>query len=64
MPVEIPTDLPAELVPFAWLLGQWQGDGFVGYGDWTGPALATLIGVGRTAKALAASIAADLGQPC
>ncbi|MGN7247216.1 ArsO family NAD(P)H-dependent flavin-containing monooxygenase [Janibacter anophelis] len=37
---------------------------FVGYGDWTGPASATLIGVGRTAKALAASIAADLGQPC
>lgn len=33
MPVEIPTDLPAELVPFAWLIGQWQGDGFVGYGD-------------------------------
>lgn len=37
---------------------------FVGYGDWTGPASATLIGVGRTAKALAASIAADLDQPC
>ncbi|CAM3951448.1 NAD(P)-binding domain-containing protein [Janibacter anophelis] len=37
---------------------------FVGYGDWTGPASATLIGVGRTAKALAASIAEDLCQPC
>ena len=33
MPIEIPTDLPAELVPFAWLLGEWQGDGFVGYGE-------------------------------
>ncbi|WP_144791297.1 FABP family protein [Kocuria palustris] len=33
MPIEIPTDLPAELVPFAWLIGEWQGDGFVGYGD-------------------------------
>lgn len=34
---------------------------FVGYGDWTGPASATLIGVGRTARALAASLADDLG---
>lgn len=31
MPVEIPTDLPPELVPFAWLLGEWEGDGFLGY---------------------------------
>lgn len=28
---------------------------FVGYGDWTGPASATLIGVGRTAKRVVAS---------
>lgn len=34
---------------------------FIGYGDWTGPASATLIGVGRTAKALAARIADDPG---
>lgn len=33
---------------------------FVGYGDWTGPASATLIGVGRTAKALVAEIADEL----
>lgn len=33
----------------------------VGYGDWTGPGSATLIGVGATAKAAAATIAADLG---
>lgn len=33
---------------------------FVGYGDWTGPASATLIGVGRTAKQLAASLATEL----
>lgn len=31
MPIEIPSDLPPELVPFAWLLGQWEGDGFLGY---------------------------------
>lgn len=30
---------------------------FVGYGDWTGPGSATLIGVGSTAKATAADIA-------
>lgn len=35
---------------------------FVGYGDWTGPASATLIGVGRTAKRLAAQIADELGS--
>ncbi|HET9017253.1 MAG TPA: ArsO family NAD(P)H-dependent flavin-containing monooxygenase [Thermomicrobiaceae bacterium] len=33
----------------------------VGYGEWTGDASATLIGVGRTAKATAAEIAAALG---
>lgn len=33
---------------------------FVGYGDWTGPASATLIGVGRTAKALADELAEEL----
>lgn len=33
---------------------------FVGYGDWTGPASATLIGVGRTARALAAALSAEL----
>lgn len=32
----------------------------VGYGDWTGPASATLIGVGTTAKATAARIVAAL----
>lgn len=35
---------------------------FVGYGDWTGPASATIIGVGRTAKRLAAQIAEELGS--
>lgn len=34
---------------------------FVGYGDWTGPASATLIGVGRTAKALVAQLAVEVG---
>ncbi|MDN5715742.1 MAG: ArsO family NAD(P)H-dependent flavin-containing monooxygenase [Janibacter sp.] len=34
---------------------------FVGYGDWTGPASATLIGVGRTAKRLAAQLSQELG---
>ncbi|WP_338747645.1 ArsO family NAD(P)H-dependent flavin-containing monooxygenase [Janibacter alittae] len=33
---------------------------FVGYGDWTGPASATLIGVGRTAKALVAELDGEL----
>jgi pyruvate/2-oxoglutarate dehydrogenase complex dihydrolipoamide dehydrogenase (E3) component len=33
----------------------------VGYGDWTGPASATLIGAGRAAKAAVARIAEDLG---
>lgn len=33
MPVEIPTDLKAELVPLAWLIGSWEGVGVVGYAD-------------------------------
>lgn len=33
----------------------------VGYGDWTGPASATLAGVGPTAKATAAAVAAITG---
>lgn len=33
---------------------------FIGYGDWTGPASATLIGVGRTAKALVTDLAEEL----
>jgi pyruvate/2-oxoglutarate dehydrogenase complex dihydrolipoamide dehydrogenase (E3) component len=32
----------------------------VGYGDWTGFASATLVGVGRTARATVAGIAAEL----
>ncbi len=36
----------------------------VGYGDWTGPASATLIGVGRTARATVAEVLDRLGaQP-
>lgn len=35
---------------------------FVGYGDWTGPASATLIGVGRTAKNLAAQLSRELAS--
>lgn len=34
----------------------------VGYGDWTGPASATLIGVGRTARATAQEIVEQLGR--
>ncbi len=34
----------------------------VGYGDWTGPASATLIGVGRTARGAVAEIMALLGR--
>lgn len=33
----------------------------VGYGDWTGPASATLVGVGRTARETVAAVARDLG---
>ncbi len=34
----------------------------VGYGDWTGPASATLIGVGRSARAVAAAVVDALGD--
>jgi len=34
----------------------------LGYGDWTGPASATLIGAARTAKATVAQIIRDLGD--
>ena len=34
----------------------------VGYGDWTGPASATLIGVGRTARDTAADVVAHLNE--
>jgi hypothetical protein len=37
--------------PRLWLLG---------YGEWTGFASATLIGVGRSARSTAAEVAADL----
>jgi hypothetical protein len=29
--IEIPTDLPAEIVPLSWLLGVWEGTGVVDY---------------------------------
>ena len=29
--IDLPTDLPADLVPLAWLLGQWQGTGVIDY---------------------------------
>jgi len=31
--LEIPTDLPAELVPLSWLIGVWEGTGVIDYGD-------------------------------
>jgi hypothetical protein len=31
MPIELSTDLPAPLVPLAWLIGTWVGAGVVGY---------------------------------
>ncbi len=31
MPVQIDPDLPAQLVPLAWLVGRWAGAGVVGY---------------------------------
>lgn len=34
----------------------------LGYGDWTGPASATLVGAGRTAKATVADIASRLSE--
>lgn len=36
---------------------------FLGYGDWTGAASATLIGVGRTARGLVNELALELGRP-
>lgn len=29
--IEIPTGLPPELVPLAWLIGEWEGDGMIEY---------------------------------
>lgn len=29
--IELPVDLPAELAPFAWLLGVWEGSGVIEY---------------------------------
>ncbi|HWL77727.1 FABP family protein [Microbacterium sp.] len=29
--LELPTDLPADLVPFAWLIGVWEGTGVIDY---------------------------------
>ena len=29
--IELPTDLPAELVPLSWLIGVWEGTGVVDY---------------------------------
>ena len=34
----------------------------VGYGDWTGPASATLVGVGRTARDTAAQVLGQVGR--
>jgi hypothetical protein len=31
--IEIPTDLPADLVPLSWLVGVWEGTGVIDYGD-------------------------------
>ena len=31
MPIELSTDLPAPLIPLAWLIGRWEGAGVVGY---------------------------------
>jgi hypothetical protein len=31
--LDIPTDLPAELVPLSWLIGVWEGTGVIDYGD-------------------------------
>lgn len=31
MPIELSTDLPASLIPLAWLVGSWAGAGVVGY---------------------------------
>ena len=29
--IELPVDLPAELVPLSWLLGVWEGSGVIDY---------------------------------
>ncbi|WP_435746568.1 FABP family protein [Microbacterium sp. PMB16] len=29
--IELPTDLPADIVPFAWLIGVWEGTGVIDY---------------------------------
>jgi hypothetical protein len=31
--IELPTDLPADLVPLSWLVGVWDGTGVIDYGD-------------------------------
>lgn len=31
MPIELSADLPAPLIPLAWLVGRWEGAGVVGY---------------------------------
>src|SRR5689334_19515999 len=31
MPIQLDADLPAPLVPLAWLVGRWAGAGVVGY---------------------------------
>lgn len=31
--IELPTDLPAEIVPLSWLVGVWEGTGVIDYGD-------------------------------
>jgi hypothetical protein len=31
--IDLPTDLPAELVPLSWLIGVWEGTGVIDYGD-------------------------------
>ncbi|WP_194410927.1 FABP family protein [Microbacterium cremeum] len=31
--IELPTDLPAELVPLSWLVGVWEGTGVIDYGE-------------------------------
>ncbi|MCR2812818.1 MULTISPECIES: FABP family protein [Microbacterium] len=34
--IELPTDLPADLVPLSWLLGVWEGTGVIDYEDGEG----------------------------
>jgi hypothetical protein len=50
----VPAGVRAAAEPRLWL---------VGYGDWTGFASATLIGVGRTARATVDEIARELAEP-